>query len=267
MLTAIDKDGARIVGWEAAREKFYYCPDCKEQLLLRQGEIKVHHFAHLAEAACKYGSQESELHLWLKKNFYQWFTVSSLYKHVDLECRIGDFIADLLLENKRSQRIAVECQCSNIEIDYFRKKTAYYSYQGIFTLWVFAGNALLDKCLVKLVHSPGSRLRYSTDPLQRKCHRWYYGKIYYFYNDNLYAIHFHSQERWQPGSCEECLQQTNCPYPNLRQCPQFRPGYMRKAKSLREISIYPIDQARLICILRPDRLRIARFNEPTWWKV
>ncbi len=267
MLTAVDKDGVQTVGWEAERESFYYCPDCKEQLLLRQGEIKVHHFAHLAETQCKYGSNESELHLWVKKSLYQWFSQSSLYKQVSLERQCGDFIADLLLENKRSQKIAVECQVSNIEIDDFRKKTAKYSYQGIFTLWVFAGDARLDKNLLQLVHSPGSRLRFLTDPVQRKCHRWYYGKIYYFYNNNLYAIHFHSQDRWQPGSCEECLRQPNCSYPNPRQCPQYRPGYMRKPKSLREISIYPIDRARLSCILRPDRLRIARFNEPAWWKV
>lgn len=267
MLTAVDSKGDRVVGWEAEKENAYCCPSCEEQLILRQGEIKVHHFAHVAESNCQYGVPESELHLWMKKFLYQEFLRSSFYKEVKLECRIGDHIADLHLVNMRNQEIAVECQVSGLDIPLFRRKTAYYSYRGIYTLWLFSGNSEMDKRLIKLVHSQGSRLNYSADEVERKCHRWFYGRIYYFYNDKVYAVHLHPVERWVPSSCDECLQQANCPYPKPTQCPKYRPGYFRKPKALREISIYPIIQPRLMCVDRRDKLRIAKFNEPAWWKV
>lgn len=268
MLIAADKNGNKVIGWEAKKEDNYYCPSCEEQLILRQGEIKVHHFAHIAENGCRHGAPETELHLWMKKCLYQRFSKTSLYQEVKLEYRIGDCIADIYLKNMRKQEIAIECQTSSLDITEFRRKTAYYSYRGIYTLWLFSGNIELDKRMVKLVHSHGSRLNYSADEVERKCHRWFYGRIYYFYNDKIYAIHFHPIERWVPSSCDECLEQTlKCPYPEPTKCPKYRPGYFRRPKALMEISIYPIIQPRLMCVDRKDKLRIAKFNEPAWWKV
>ena len=267
MLTAVDKRGNRVVGWEAKKESTYYCPNCEERLILRQGEIKVHHFAHVAESTCQYDKLETELHLWMKKFLYQKFSKSALYKKIRLEYRIGDCIADLCLVNMRNYQIAIECQVSSLDIAEFKRKTVYYSYRGIYTLWLFSGNHELDKRLAKLVHSHGSRLSYSTDEVERKCHRWFYGRIYYFYNDKIYAIHFYPVEHWVPSSCDECLEQAICTYPDPTQCPKYKPGYFRRPKTLREISVYPAVQPRLVCVDRKDKLRIARFNEPTWWKI
>lgn len=267
MITAIDEKGNQVVGWDAEKESRYYCPGCEEKLILRQGEIKVHHFAHIAENGCWHGAPETELHLWIKKYLYQKFLGSSLYQEVKLEYKIGDRIADIYLKNMRRQEIAVECQTSGLDITEFRRKTAYYSYRGIYTLWLFSGNTELDKRMVKLVHSHGSRLNYSTDEVGRKCHRWFYGRFYYFYNNRIFAVHLHPIERWVPSSCDECLQQARCPYAKPAKCPKYRTGYFRRPKTLREISIYPVVQSKLMCIDRKDKLRIAKFNEPAWWKI
>jgi len=203
----------------------------------------------------------------MKNELHDRFCKAALFQDISLEHELGEYKTDIFLKNKRLQSIAVTCHNSSITVAEFRKKTAYYSYQEVFNLWIFTGDVELDKCLIKLIHSPGSRLRYDTNELQRKCHRWYYGKIYYFYRGKIYAIHFHPLTRWQPGSCDECLQQDSCGYVDRRQCPQYREGYFRSSKTLREISVYHVEQLKIMCVLRKDRLRIAKFNEPAWWKI
>lgn len=274
MLTAHNEKKQKIIGWDARKGDVYYCPSCEEKLILRQGEIKVHHFAHVAETKCQYEVGETQEHLWMKKYLYQKFIDSNLYKDVELEYKTGNQIADIYLVNSRDKKIAVECQISSLDIAEFRRKTAYYSYQGIYTLWIFSGNNELEKRLIKLVYTKGSRLNYTSCEVDLKCHRWYYGRFYYFYNDNIYAIHFHPIENWVPSSCDECLEQFKCPHTNPAQCPKYRAGYFRRPRALKEISIhlvYPTPASRggmrLVCIDRKDKLRIAKFNEPTWWKV
>lgn len=265
MLTAVNDKGEKIIGWEAEKKDSYYCPSCEEKLILRQGEIKVHHFSHVAETKCQYTVGETEEHLWMKKFLYQEFSKSDFYKDIELEYKVNSQIADIHLVNRLDKRIVVECQVSNLDIAEFRKKTAYYSYQGVYTVWVFSGNNELDRRLIKLVHTNGSRLNYTSGEVERKCHRWYYGRIYYFYNDRIYAVHFYPIESWIPSSCDECLEQAECK--DTSQCPKYKAGYFHRPQALREISIHPINNLRLVCIDRKDKLRIAKFNEPTWWKV
>lgn len=267
MLTAVSDKGEKVVGWKADKKNSYYCPSCEEKLILRQGEIKVHHFSHIAETKCLYTVGETEEHLWMKKFLYQEFSKVNFYKDIELEYKVGNQISDIYLVNGQDKKISVECQVSSLDIAEFRKKTAYYSYQGIYTLWIFSGNSELDKRLIKLVHTKGARLNYTSSEVERKCHRWYYGRIYYFYNDKIYAVHFHPVEKWVPSSCDECLEQSRCPYPDPTQCPKYKTGYFCRPQALREVSVYPVNNLRLVCTDRKDRLRIAKFNEPTWWKV
>lgn len=267
MLTALNKKKQKVIGWEAKKEDIYFCPSCEEKLILRQGEIKVHHFAHIAETQCQYKINETEEHLWMEKKLYQKFVNSNLYKDAELEYRIGNQIADIYLINGNNRKIAVECQISNLDIAEFRRKTAYYSYQGIYSLWIFSGNSELEKRFIKLVHTRGSKLNYTSTEVDLKCHRWYYGRFYYFYNDNVYAIHFHPIENWVPSSCDECIEQPHCSYRDPAQCVKYKPGYFRRPRALREVSIYPVNNMKLVCIDRKDKLRIAKFNEPAWWKI
>lgn len=271
MITAISDKGERVAGWKADKTNSYYCPGCEEKLILRQGEIKVHHFAHIAEGTCEYIANETEQHLWMKQYFYNELSKSNLYKKIELEYRVGDKIADLYIINAQDKHVAIECQVSNLDIAEFRKKIAYYSYKGIYSLWVFSGDSELDKRFIKLVNTRGSRLNYKSSEVERRCHRWYYGRFYYFYNDKIYAVHLHPVERWIPSSCEECLNEPACPRKDVpksaAQCDKYTSGYFVRPKELREISIYPVDNLKLACVDRKDRLRIAKFNEPAWWMI
>jgi len=267
MLTALDKKGNRIPGWKARTEEAYYCPECKEHVVLKKGAIKVYHFAHIQESSCQYSTGETELHLRMKRFLCEKFIESCLYKKIELEYKIDKCIADLYLQDKQDREVAIECQVSPLDIDDFRKKTAYYSYRNIYSLWIFSGNKKMDECLPKLAHNYGAKLNYLADEVERKCHRWFYGRIYYFYNDKIYAVHFHPIEKWIPSSCEECRDDIRCPYSDRAKCPKYKPGHFRRPKALREISIHLIIPSRLVCVQRKDRMKIAGFGESNWWKA
>jgi competence CoiA-like predicted nuclease len=213
------------------------------------------------------GVCETQGHLYAKNILYEKFLQSGFYKDTELEYRAEERIVDIFLTNLQGKCIAVECQASDIDITEFRKKTAYYSYKGIYCLWVFLGNPELDKRLLRLVNTKGSRLNFLPGEVEKKCHRWYYGRFYYFYNDKIYSIHFHPLEKWRPSSCEECLDEPRCIYKDKSQCSRYAPGYFIRNKKSVEISICPVDNMKLFCVDRKDRLRIAKFNEPSWWRV
>lgn len=52
---------------EATKDKNYCCPSCRTPLIVRKGEIKVHHFAH---KTCNFCSQETVIHKTAKLLLY-----------------------------------------------------------------------------------------------------------------------------------------------------------------------------------------------------
>ncbi len=69
---AINKfSGEYVLPKDAIRSKKYKCPDCEQDVFVKQGDIKIHHFAHCVEindkskTKCKFYShpRESESHL------------------------------------------------------------------------------------------------------------------------------------------------------------------------------------------------------------
>ena len=77
MLTAIDENGQVVNLLEIEVKELtgkYFCPSCKSELFIKNGEIKMPHFAHKSLKACDlWLENESEQHLGLKKALYQWF--------------------------------------------------------------------------------------------------------------------------------------------------------------------------------------------------
>lgn len=49
----------------------YYCPNYDAKVVLRNGLVKIPHFAHLSRTSCQYAG-ESQLHLQMKKQIYQY---------------------------------------------------------------------------------------------------------------------------------------------------------------------------------------------------
>lgn len=117
----------------------FYCPHCKEQVQLKVGEVKVPHFAHLANSRCAqmFSEGESEIHLQGKEQLYKMF--QRLKLQVELECYLTELAQrpDLLVTDQFGRRFAIEFQCSPISQEQIRKRTKGYLSAKITPIWIF----------------------------------------------------------------------------------------------------------------------------------
>lgn len=117
----------------------FYCPQCKEEVLLKIGSIKIPHFAHKKKSACEqaFSEGETELHLLGKEQLYQMFL--RLNMNVELESYIKELSQrpDLLVTDKQGKRYAIEFQCSPISSEKLQSRTNGYLSLQITPIWIF----------------------------------------------------------------------------------------------------------------------------------
>jgi len=92
------------------------CPVCKDQVTLKLGNIKVHHFAHRPNATCVATHPETALHLNTKCYIYtQLLTTKSLYVQQSCVNRCGNHRNFSLIDNW--QRVEIEYSFGTIRPD------------------------------------------------------------------------------------------------------------------------------------------------------
>jgi hypothetical protein len=98
LLGALDKETNKYVTpFEANKKKQYKCPECLKDLIIRKGDIKIHHFAHKSEEnKCIYYSSQSETQI-----------------HKDAKLLLKQII-----ENKTNIQIIKNCLGCNNSINY-----------------------------------------------------------------------------------------------------------------------------------------------------
>ena len=55
MRVALNKLGEKVHISNTHVKEDYFCPICCEQLVLKKGDVRIHHFAHKVSTACKDG--------------------------------------------------------------------------------------------------------------------------------------------------------------------------------------------------------------------
>lgn len=149
MLTAIDENGQVVNLLEIEVKELtgkYFCPSCKSELFIKNGEIKMPHFAHKSLKACDlWLENESEQHLGLKKALYQWFKKTD---KVEIEAYIPEFKQrpDLLVNDK----IAIEIQCSHLSMKRLKERTENYQVHGFTVLWLMGQDLWLKDQITNL---------------------------------------------------------------------------------------------------------------------
>ncbi|MFS0874358.1 competence protein CoiA [Solibacillus isronensis] len=119
------------------KQQSFFCPQCKEQLLLKAGQIKIPHFAHQKNSECDslFSEGESAAHLLGKQQLFHHF--SNLQLRTVLEPYLPQLQQrpDLLLTFKNRQ-YAVEFQCSPIAKPSFQQRTSGYLHANITPIWI-----------------------------------------------------------------------------------------------------------------------------------
>jgi competence protein CoiA len=155
LFTAITKEGRKVSlldkNYERREEKTlknqtYLCPVCKSSLVLKTGQQRVWHFAHVHDRNQCSGTfeNESNYHLLGKKMLYQWLI--SQRKSVQLEPFLSSCQQrpDLLVEDDRG-RWAIEFQCSSVPNELIIARTKTYEDAGIHPLWILGRKRLKQR--------------------------------------------------------------------------------------------------------------------------
>ncbi len=158
----------------------FLCPACGSDVILRQGTIKIHHFAHKPPVTCSYGKGETEEHRRAKKGIAETLRKQGV-ANVELEKRIGNSIADVYCEMADGKKVAIEVQISKLTMREIADRTWAYQVQGVFVLWLVPWNPNLNE------------RKYSPKQYEKWLHILNYGRVYYLY-EGFTVIPYHFGE-------------------------------------------------------------------------
>ncbi|MGO1337943.1 MAG: competence protein CoiA [Leuconostoc fallax] len=135
MFIAIDAHHHYIRADQANKKAHYYCPGCREKFVLKNGDVKRNHFAHLIDTQChSFTENESFEHLVGKLAI-----AASLKKYgeVLLESVIPNITQrpDILLKTV-NKTYAFEYQCSPISWQRYMERNKGYASEHIEYYWI-----------------------------------------------------------------------------------------------------------------------------------
>src|SRR5690625_4395103 len=114
----------------------FYCPACKELVMIKAGQKVIPHFAHYPKSKCPESKGgEGPYHEKGKLLLYQWLQSQNL--HVELEPYLKEIKQQpdlLLLINDK--KIAIEYQCARIPIKHIQQRNHGYKQVGIIPIWI-----------------------------------------------------------------------------------------------------------------------------------
>ena len=136
MIVAYDKNKNRVHIDDAIRENKYYCPTCGEELSIKRGEIRVHHFSHLSTSSCDgWHYDMSEWH----SSWQNQFPLES--QEIIFEVDGQKHRADVFINNT-----VIEFQHSKISTEEFNERNSFYTSLGYKVIWIFdATDAYLNR--------------------------------------------------------------------------------------------------------------------------
>jgi competence protein CoiA len=169
MLSANDKDKGYVLATEVQKDDGpFYCPECEGELILKQGRIKIAHFAHLTDADCSYaGEPESEEHIAAKMEIYEALQAQPGVEKLQVERYLKEVRPDISFYFNGSY-IAIEVQISPLSFEKFVSRTTEYARKNIYILWT------------PILPSDMFSERYAPKDWERNIYNLYDGIIYYW---------------------------------------------------------------------------------------
>jgi Competence protein CoiA-like family len=184
MLTAL-RDHVRTYARDAQKGDEHKCPGCLSIVVLRKGQIKIHHFAHRPGALCEFARGETRAHLEAKLAIHGAF--ASLSHRAEVEWPVdglsGDRRADVFVWHLNGPKLAFELQHTAIGLGEIESRTSDYMAAGIAVVWL---PFLRPKFRAKTGKGPGGNggdwivTPYKPLPFERWLNAFGYGEIWYW---------------------------------------------------------------------------------------
>lgn len=198
MLVALDKHGNRVMAENAIKGEKYFCQSCGEEVIPKQGEINIWHFAHMSGSECSdtYTYEPmSETHLMLQRQFPE-------------ECleKVFRSSGETHRADVHQDGVTVEVQCSDIDKFNFEERNDFYRYKicngNGKLVWIFDAS---KKDTIKTKNNyyvrwknPKRVLRFSPKKNPEE-------KIYDFRNMKNFAIYIYFKDESGQGYIEKVL--------------------------------------------------------------
>lgn len=136
MLSAFKRLGEQVVAWEVTKEDGpFSCPECKQTVILRKGDVVVHHFAHTASSTCKHGIGESVEHWLAKYEIYEALRKHPGVTRLMVERFLGSVKPDVSFCFGKVL-VALELQRSKLSPNWIAHRTRMYAAKKVHVLWM-----------------------------------------------------------------------------------------------------------------------------------
>lgn len=130
MLFALDKDKKKVHIDSTVRSEDYYCPCCGSKMVLRMGDIRIHHFTHPSDSVCR-----DTWHYDMTEWHYEWQNRFPKEYQEIVKTKDGQkHRADVLIE---SEKVVFEFQHSPLSPDEFEDRNSFYNSLGYKVIWIF----------------------------------------------------------------------------------------------------------------------------------
>lgn len=123
---------------EIRKSHQFYCPQCKEKVLLKVGDVKIPHFSHRNETSCRslFAEGESALHLTGKQQLYGFLTGME-----NMTVQLEPYFPHLkqrpdLFVSTKDEAIPIEFQCSRITTEEIVRRTKGYLGAQMSPVWI-----------------------------------------------------------------------------------------------------------------------------------
>lgn len=127
MNIAVDKCGNRVCADDAVKGEQYFCPICHEKVILRAGEVNIHHFAHVSGHFCDgWDYDMSEWHHKMQDCFPK-ENQEIIIEHNGEKHRADVCVGDIIIEFQHSEISAAE----------FNDRNRFYMDAGYRLVWIF----------------------------------------------------------------------------------------------------------------------------------
>lgn len=179
MLVALHEN-QRLDAFSAKKGPSYICPNCGEQVILKQGRIVIHHFAHKPPTDCSWAKGETREHLLAKTVIRDAFRARSYQAEFEAEVLsgAGDRRADVLLTNGNGARVAIEVQHTPILYDAIERRTGAYATAGVPVIWVGILSNKMKEDAATVAH--GLQIeQYVIRPWEKWAHAYYFKNLWY----------------------------------------------------------------------------------------
>jgi len=158
----------------------FLCAECGVEVILKGGESRVTHFAHINPMACRYAEGESEAHRACKMEIYEALRQAPGVRDVALERSLGNVRPDVSAYINNIP-VAIEVQVSSLSLPTITRRTITYAQKGIHVLWLLQWTPELDV------------QRYTPTLWEKWIHAAYFGRVYYWVTGlTIASYHFDS---------------------------------------------------------------------------